>query len=144
MVIRAPLQFFYLFFCQGFGVVSETDLCCYCPDLQKCPVWFTFTLEIMMAPTVREFTQNSTRRLCVVSSHLQFSILHVMLQDFQSHLSLSVRVHLFHRLLAQHVLSWCFLFVIASNYFMRGVTDFGADSFSCDPVSCLVFLPFSS
>lgn len=27
---------------------------------------------------------------------------------------------------------------------MRGVTDFRADSFFCDPVSCLVFLPFSS
>lgn len=53
-------------------------------------------------------------------------------------------IHLLHRLLEPHVLSWCFLFVIASNYFMRGVTDFGADSSSCDPASCLVFLPFSS
>lgn len=53
-------------------------------------------------------------------------------------------IHLLHRLLEPHVRSWCFLFVTASNYFMRGVTDFGADSFSCDPVSCLVFLPFSS
>lgn len=65
-VLSGPFTIVFLFFCQRLGVVTATVSCCYWPDQQACPVCFTFILEFMVAPTVRQILQTSTRRSCEV------------------------------------------------------------------------------
>lgn len=65
---------------------------------------FTFILEFIDTPTVRLMIQTPARGLCVVLSHLELAVVHVMLQDFQSHFSLSGKFICF----TDNLLSMCF------------------------------------
>lgn len=99
-VLSGPITIVFLFFCQQFGVVTVVLLLARSADVSCVFYIYSWNSDAtdceIIHPNLRE------RFMCRFLS--QLTVLHVMLQDFQSHLSLSGRFICF----TDYLSSMCF------------------------------------